>query len=231
VNYRRGDTAPTAGRVEGTFSTRLWRVTLAGTAAVAAVAFATWAFIPNAYSTSDVENCDRTLGPAMPGLDFSGVFEGSIVDGGQSSAAAQVKFVRNGNAVQGSYLRGEICGSVSGEVILDRLEFSWKWAGNSGHGVAFHVLDRVSGTFGFAEDANGGETFVLIQRRAGSPPAAWPSARTNSAQTAHEAQILIRKIDGLKNSGRYAEAIPCSRGSWRSLRRHSVPIIPTSRGR
>src|SRR5258707_11217165 len=90
---------------------RLWRVTLPGTAAIAAFAFATWAFVPSAYSTSDVENCDRTLGPATPGVDFSGVFEGSIVDGGQSSAAAQVKFIRNGNAVQGSYLRGEICGT------------------------------------------------------------------------------------------------------------------------
>jgi hypothetical protein len=132
---------------------RRWRVVLAGAAAIASFAIATWVFVPNAYSTSDVENCDRSLGPATPGLDFSGVFEGSIVDDGQSSATAQVKFVRNGYAVQGSYLRGEICGSVSGEVALDRLVFSWKWAGNSGHGVASQIADRVSGTFGFGDDA------------------------------------------------------------------------------
>ena len=149
---------------------RTWRVTLAGAVAIASFAFATWAFIPNAYSTSDVENCDRTLGPTTP-FDFSGVFEGSIVDGGQSSAAAQVKFVRNGNAVKGSYLRAEICGSVSGKVALDHLEFSWEWAGNSGHGIASQTADRVSGTFGFG-DAKAGGTFVLIQRQAGSPPAA-----------------------------------------------------------
>ena len=35
-----------------------------------------------------------------------------------------------------------------------------------------------------------------------------PSAQTISAQTPLEAQILIKKIDELKNSGRYAEAIP-----------------------
>ena len=69
------------------------------------------------------------------GVDFSGVFEGSIVEGGQSGTAAQVKFVRNGHSVQGSYLLGEICGSISGEVTRDRLEFSWKRAGNSGHGI------------------------------------------------------------------------------------------------
>jgi Tetratricopeptide repeat len=187
---------------KGVLSTRLWRITLVGTAAIAALAFATCAFVPNAYSTSDVENCDRTLGPATPGLDFSGVFEGSIVDGGQSSAVAQVKFVRNGNAVQGSYLRGEICGSVSGEVTLDRLEFSWEWAGNSGRGIAFHIVDRVSGTFGFREDAKGGGSFVLIQRRAGSPPAAWPE------QGLFEASELNKRAIELDNAGRYSEAEP-----------------------
>jgi hypothetical protein len=173
----------------------------AGTVAIVLL-FVTWVFVPNAYSTSDVENCDRTLGPATPGLDFSGVFEGSIVDGGQGSAAAQVKFVRNGYAVQGSYLRSEICGSVSGEVTLDRLVFSWKWAGNSGHGVAFRIADRVSGTFGFGEDAKGGGTLALIQRRAGSPPVAWP------AQGINEATALNQQIIQLYSQGRYSEAIP-----------------------
>jgi Tetratricopeptide repeat len=181
---------------------RCRRVTLAGVAAIASLAFATWAFIPNAYSTSDVENCDRTLGPAASGLDFSGVFEGSIVEGGQSRTAAQVKFVRNANAVQGSYLRGGICGSVSGEVTLDRLEFNWKWSGNSGHGIASQIADGVGGTFGFGEDAKGGGTFVLIQRRAGSPPAAWP------AQGINEATALNQQVTQLYNQGRYSEAIP-----------------------
>jgi hypothetical protein len=137
------------------------RVTLAGVAAIASLAFATWAFIPNAYSASDVENCDRTLGPAAPGVDFSGVFEGSIVEVGQSGSAAQAKFVRSGHSVRGSYLLGEICGSINGEVTRDQLEFSWRRAGNSGHGIASQIADRVSGTFGLGEDAKGGGTFVL----------------------------------------------------------------------
>jgi hypothetical protein len=76
-------------------------VTLAGLVAIGSLAFATWAFIPNAYSTSDVESCDTTLGPAALGLDFSGVFEGGIVESGQSGTAAQVKFVRDGSSVRG----------------------------------------------------------------------------------------------------------------------------------
>ena len=182
------------------------RVTLAGVAAIASLAFATWAFIPNAYSTSDVENCDRTLGPAAPGLDFSGVFEGSIVEGGQSGTAAQVKFVRNGHSVQGSYLLGEICGSISGEVTRDRLEFSWRRAGNSGHGIASQIADRVSGTFGLGEDAKGGGTFVLIQRRAGSPPAAL--GQSSSIWDTADAAALNQQATQLYNQGRYSEAIP-----------------------
>jgi hypothetical protein len=91
----------------------------AGTAAIVLLAFATWTSVPNAEEkappagkTSDVENCDRTLGPTAPGVDLSGVFEGTVFDdGGQSGVAAQVKLVRIGDAVRGSYLRGEICGS------------------------------------------------------------------------------------------------------------------------
>ena len=182
------------------------RVTLAGVAAIASLAFATWAFIPNAYSASDVENCDRTLGPAAPGLDFSGVFEGSIVEVGQSGTAAQVKFVRNGHSVRGSYLLGEICGSISGEVTRDRLEFSWRRAGNSGHGIASQIADRVSGTFGLGEDAKGGGTFVLIQRRAGSPPAA--VGQSSSIWDTADAAALNQQVTQLYNQGHYSEAIP-----------------------
>ena len=178
------------------------RVTHAVAAAIASLVFATWAFIPNAYSASDVENCDSTLGTAAVGVDFSGVFEGSILEGGQISAAAQLKFVRNGYSVRGSYLLGEICGSISGEVTRDRLEFSWRRAGNSGHGIASQIADRVSGTFGLGEDAKGGGTFVLIQRRAGSPPSAWPPHGINEA-TALDQQVIQHY-----HQGRYSEAIP-----------------------
>jgi len=178
---------------------RPWRLTVARAAAIASLAFATWAFIPNAYSTSDVENCDRTLGPAAPGLDFPGVFEGSIVEGGQSGTAAQVKFVRNGHSVQGSYLLGEICGSISGEVTRDRLEFSWRRAGNSGHGIASQIADRVSGTFGLGEDAKGGGTFVLVQRRVKNPPAAL--GQGNSVWDTADAAALNQLATQLYNRG------------------------------
>jgi tetratricopeptide (TPR) repeat protein len=231
------------------------RVTLAGVAAIASLAFATWAFIPNAYATSDVENCDRTLGSSTPGFDFSGVFDGRIFDGGQNSAPAQLKFVRNGNAVKGSYLRGEICGRVSGKVALDQLEFSWEWAGNSGHGIASHTADRVSGTFGFGEDAKGGGTFVLIQRQAGSPPAAlgqsssiWdtvdaaalnqqvtqlyigspPAAlgQSSSIWDTVDAAALNQQVTQLYNQGRYSEAIPLAQRALAILEKARGPDHP-----
>ena len=156
----------------------------------------------DANALTDVENCDRTLGPAKPGLDFSGVFDGSIVEGGQSGTAAQVKFVRNGPSVQGSYLLAGICGSLSGEVTRDRLEFSWRRAGNSGHGVASQIADRVSGTFGLGEDAKGGGTFVLTQRRAGSPSAALGQSGSSIWNTT-DAATLNQQATQLYNQGRY----------------------------
>jgi hypothetical protein len=64
----------------------------AGTVAIVLL-FATWASVANAQEkapstgkTSDVENCDRTLGPTAPGLNFSGIFEGTVFGGGQSVA-------------------------------------------------------------------------------------------------------------------------------------------------
>ena len=88
------------------------RVTLAGAAAIASLAFGTWAVIPTAYSTSDVENIELLDQPRQ-GSIFRGVFDGSIVEGGQSGTAAQVKVVRNGHSVQGSYLLGETAGALA----------------------------------------------------------------------------------------------------------------------
>jgi tetratricopeptide (TPR) repeat protein len=198
---------------------------------------------------------DRTLGPAAPGLDFSGVFEGSIVEGGQSGTAAQVKFVRDGHLVQGSYLLGEICGSISGAVTRDRLEFSWRRAGNSGHGIGSQIADRVSGTFGLGEDAKGGGTFVLIQRRAGSPTAAlgqsssiWdtvdaaalnqqvtqlyigspPAAlgQSSSIWDTIDAATLNQQVTQLYNQGRYSEAIPLAQRALAILEKARGPDHP-----
>jgi hypothetical protein len=115
--------------------------------------------------TAAIENCDRTLGVAQLGLNFSGVFRGNVVaDGqGQSRAEVQVKLVRHDNAVTGSYFRGGVCGRVFGEVIGDRLHFSWDWAGNLGRGVANQNGGKLSGTSGVNENEKGSETFELFQ--------------------------------------------------------------------
>jgi hypothetical protein len=56
-----------------------------------------------------------------------------------------------------------------------------------------------------------------------------PSAQTISAQTPLEAQILIKKIDELKNLGRYAEAIP-ARAVTRTSRSSATGSIDNSPG-
>ncbi len=150
-----------------------WGTAFAGTIAVALLSLvasrlvsgSTWLHFLSRDKAA-VENCDRTLDMAQPGVEFSGVFEG-IVDDGPSHAEVQLKLVRNDNAVQGSYLRAGLCGTVFGEVVGDRLLFNWRWAGNSGLGVAIQNGGKLSGSSGIKENINGGGTFVLFQRKAG----------------------------------------------------------------
>src|SRR4029077_226037 len=76
---------------------------------------------------------------------------------------------------------------------------SWRRAGNSGHGIASQIADRVSGTFGLGEVAKGGGTFVLIQRRAGSPPATL--GQSSSIWDTADAVALNRQATQLYNQG------------------------------
>jgi hypothetical protein len=157
---------------EGATGTRRWRVAFAVTIAMVLLAWAMSAFVPIADwrrslpgNISAVEDCDRTLGPTVPKIDFSGVFAGIVMDNQQSGADVQLKLVRNGNAVQGSYLRAEICGSITGEVTGNRLTFSWRWAGSSGRGIAAQTADGLSGTSGLRDEVEGGGTFLLFQKQ------------------------------------------------------------------
>jgi CHAT domain-containing protein/Flp pilus assembly protein TadD len=122
------------------------------------------------------------------------------------------EFVRNGHSVQGSYLPGEICGSINGEVIRDRV------------GTASQIADRVSGTFGLGEDAKGGGTFVLIQRRAGSPPAAL--GQSSSIWDTVDAAALNQQVTQLYNQGRYSEAIPLAQRALAILEKARGPDHP-----
>jgi hypothetical protein len=118
---------------------------------------------------SAIEKCDGSLGPVVQGLDYSGVFAGIVVDGGQGGGAdVQLKLVRDRNAVRGSYLRAGICGSVSGEVTDNRLIFNWNWAGNSGRGTATQVGEGLSGGSGLRDAVEGAGTFVLFRKKPSS---------------------------------------------------------------
>jgi hypothetical protein len=119
---------------------------------------------PTVKQIKSVEDCDL-VGTIKAGLKFSGIFDGIIVDSGQSGAAIQLKLVRDQNSVMGSYFRGGICGSIVGEVTADRMLFSWHWAGNFGRGIATQTEDRLSGTSGFNTATEGGGTFTLFVKR------------------------------------------------------------------
>jgi hypothetical protein len=150
--------------------TSRWWVAVAGAIATVLLGWGATRFVP-AFSwlhflssnTIAVENCNRTLGMPESGLDFSGVFEG-FVDDGQSHADVQLKLVRHDNVVNGSYFRAELCGTVRGEVIGNRLHFRWSWADNSGHGVANQNGGKLNGTSGNKENEEGAGTFELFQR-------------------------------------------------------------------
>jgi hypothetical protein len=149
---------------------RRWRAALVATAAILFLAFAAWTLLPidnwrrsRLGETIDVEDCNRTLGPITSGLDFSGVFKGSIVDSDQKRANIQLKLVRNGDSVQGSYLRAGICGTVTGRVSGEQLEFYWKWADSAGSGSASQLAGKLSGTSGFGTRVEGGGSFELFE--------------------------------------------------------------------
>jgi len=116
--------------------------------------------------TSGVENCNKALGPVVPDLDFSGVYAGVVVDDTQGGAEVQVKLVRDGNEVKGSYLRAGICGTMSGEVLGNRMSFKWTWADNSGRGTAIQVGNRLSGTSGFKDEITGaGKLEIFLKKQ------------------------------------------------------------------
>src|SRR5262249_5163572 len=110
-------------------------------------------------------DCDRRIGPSAFTLEFSGTFAGIIIDGPQSGADIQVKLARDGNAVQGSYLRAGLCGTISGDIENGQLKFAWSWGGNSGRGLATQTAETLTGTSGFREQADGGGKFVLFRKQ------------------------------------------------------------------
>ena len=110
-----------------------------------------------------VEDCDRSHSTFDSRLSYSGVFTGVLEDA-QGKAEVQIKVVRNGDAVQGSYWRAGLCGRLSGEVVGNRLIFNWSWGGASGRGVASQTGTRLVGTSGFDDAMQGGGAFVLLRR-------------------------------------------------------------------
>jgi hypothetical protein len=112
-----------------------------------------------------VEGCDRTLGAVQDGLDYSGIYAGVIEESQNHTTEVQLKLVRNGYAVQGSYYRQGVCGSIFGEINGGWLFFTWKWAGASGRGRAKQSGQSITGTSGYNQDIEGASNFTLLERK------------------------------------------------------------------
>jgi hypothetical protein len=109
-----------------------------------------------------VEACDSTLQDAREAMEFSGLYAGIVEDSQRDEV--QLKLARNGNAIQGSYYRQGLCGTVFGEVASNRLIFHWRWAGAAGRGVAEQAGAKLTGTSGFNDSAEGASQFTLFRR-------------------------------------------------------------------
>ncbi len=110
-----------------------------------------------------VEDCDKSLGLTKSGIQFSGVFVGTVEDG-SGNREVQTKLVRNGRSVKGSYYRGGICGKIRGEVIEGRMVFDWNWADSWGRGIAVQEGGKLTATSGLNENTEGLTKLVLFLR-------------------------------------------------------------------
>ena len=122
-------------------------------------------FVPltSLWRSQSVESCGL-VGPIEFGQKFSGVYGGVIVDSTSASAEVQLMLVREDRSVKGTYLRGGICGTVTGEVAEDEMNFRWRWSGSSGRGRATQIGDNLSGTSGFNDATEGGgRSFACLE--------------------------------------------------------------------
>ena len=111
-----------------------------------------------------VQDCG-IMGVIEDGLQYSGVYAGVIVDGAQHGATVELKLVRSNHLVSGDYFRAGICGNIKGEIVGNRMDFSWSWADASGRGTAVQNGEGLSGTSGFNNAVQGAGTFILFLRK------------------------------------------------------------------
>lgn len=115
-------------------------------------------------SVADVEQCDKSLSATTLG-EYSGTYTGLVWDG-DGETEVQLKLVRNGNTVQGSYFRLGVCGTVYADIEEGKLRFLWRWAGGSGRGIASQEGTSLIAVSGFGEATQGGGKLVFYQRAA-----------------------------------------------------------------
>ena len=57
-----------------------------------------------------------------------------------------------------------VCGTVFGDIIDDKLHLVWRWAGNSGRGLAHQEGAQLIAISGFGESQDNGGKLVFYQR-------------------------------------------------------------------
>ena len=123
-----------------------------------------WQFFFPPRPVADVEQCDKSLRAAQAKGEYSGVYQGMVRDGSGVETVVQIKLVRNGNTAQGSYFRDGACGTVYGDVVDGTLNFTWRWAGGSGHGTATQQGTKLTAKSGYGDAIKGASELDLYQR-------------------------------------------------------------------
>jgi hypothetical protein len=122
-----------------------------------------WQFFFPPRPVSDVEQCDKSLIVRANG-EYAGVYQGIVRDASGPETVVQIKLVRNGNTAQGSYFRDGACGTVYGDIVDGKMNFTWRWAGGSGHGIAAQQGAKLTAKSGYGDATEGAGALDLYQR-------------------------------------------------------------------
>ena len=122
-----------------------------------------WQFFFPPRPVADVEQCDRSLVVIANG-EYSGLYQGVVRDGSGPETVVQIKLVRNGDTVQGSYLRNGACGTIFADIVDGKMRYNWHWAGGLGHGIAVQQGTKLTAKSGYGDATEGAGELDLYQR-------------------------------------------------------------------
>jgi hypothetical protein len=153
--------APKARRRWGTIQIAVAIIGLIG--ALGGALLSNWQYFFPPRPVANVEQCDKSLVVKANG-EYAGVYQGVVRDASGPEAVVQIRLVRNGNTAQGSYFRDGACGTVYGDIVDGKMNFTWRWAGGSGHGIAAQQGAKLTAKSGYGDATEGAGALDLYQR-------------------------------------------------------------------